>query len=335
VFGDEHGCAGVKQILRRQGALEVDPECATYPAVQQWIYRMHLENNTLHQTPQKWLEAYPQKLKRCALIFLRHNGSAGKGRVSCKFTFAYLVAGLFNRKVCFYHIVRSMGDLPRVEQSNWILPKAALDDANECILDEGGTRYTGVDFAMKFTKSVIMYHGNSKFTLLLTAKTRLRVSEVKKRQKHRDDLICGGGGGDMNAKEHLYVLRKFYTKESDGRNVVVGNFVQVAPGSSAFLFWFVGDGPESQPVYMVYSNHTVTGKTELHIPQNCTMFVFYVAKDEVFYSKLCTDSCDIPPRFRLTPDLCGIVVVVAPSLKLAESVIESDTHLKLIERNLN
>lgn len=313
MFGDTAGnLEDVEHVLLAQDALRLDDACARHPAIQQWVLRLHMGNPMLHKRVEDWLMVYPGTLKTNALLFLRHNSKRGAGRVLCKFTFAFLSAGLYGRKILFYQTMSPLNALPHVAKSAWVFSKEALDDEEDVY--EEDVVYTRTEYAMKFTPSIIMYHGNKQFNLLLTAK-RAR------------ELAAMDGA--------IYVLRKFQMVETDARNQVVGGFARVAPGSGVFIMRFAdaSEDPREDTIYLVYPNHEVTGSTALSIPEGCAMFVFYIGKRQqrVTYSGHFTDTADMPSHFKLRADSGGVMVVNAQCIEDARRMIVTETGMRFAD----
>ena len=340
-------CASVDDVLRPeiQKQLVVRESAASHPAVQQWIYRQHLKDPTLHKAAEDWFMAYPEYMRTQALLFLRDHKKSSKGRIKCKFTFALLVADLYKCKVCFYHTVHPLNQLAKVEQTQWYFSKTTLDDQDDTILEDDGNWYTGTEYDMQHATPVIMYHANRSFDLLLTEERAKHIAPapdkedtVTPSQEDRDD---GDGGVFMRRKgeDAIYVLRKYTVSKSEARdgtlvedpqNHALGDLVATAPNSSVFVFRFEADQrPDPDAVYQIYSNHRVTRSRLLFIPEDTQLFVFLIKQSMVVaYTGRKTDSVDVPPHFKLRADTDGVLVVTAASEAEARAAILENTDLK-------
>lgn len=347
------GCETPDQLLEKetQKKLALRNECVEHPAVQMWIRRKHLKNKELHKAAADWLEAYPDRLRREALLFIRDHKKSSKGRVLCKYTFALLLADCYRCKVKFYQEINPFNQIPKVEETQWFFSKDTLDDECDFIdIDVDGEYYQGVEYSMKNSTSVIMYHANRSFNLLLTKEHFMSVLKLeasrrskpsqkrrsKKRTSKRSSLSApvlvpspqsmrrNNTHTKKGQEGSIYVLRRFSIIKDDPQNHVVGDFEETSDGSCVFIFRFDQTERDPEHIYMLHPKHQVTGSRHLMIPNGCRLYVYFLQpENKIRCTTLYTDSIDVSPHFKIPTDSIGVVVVTASDDAEAKTSVKS------------
>ena len=229
LFLNEDVCT-LDQFLNKDSAdLIIRDEGLHHPAIQMWVYRMSVSSpaKKYPRDVYQWVKRDKEAFCKSAQLFVEFNRM--EGRLSCKYTFAYLMADKYGLHIRFYeHIQKSEQDFGKVQSSGWIHPPASLvnetvppaelttpRDLEQAKAEEGTIRKQGY--------SLTLFYAHRRFKLL---QPLLRKSNAGKQlsQAQRDRLLQAG-------MKHMpkyvadYVLRVYADDAIEGpTNTVVGHF---------------------------------------------------------------------------------------------------------------
>lgn len=304
--------------------------CLKHVAIIAWCYKQHLCHPIAVPND---VNSYIAKKRFIsdALDFIEYHNT--DGRLSCKFTFAYLFADVFKVRIKFYQFhQKDELDFGSMQMTGWITPPISnnRNPPVQSIMTSRSINTPIDDFrpTKETSYSLIMIHAHKHFKLLLPCVKKNNQSISK---EIRERLIRNG----MKTTEKLpaitskYVLRVY--DDTNKTNNVLNAFKN--PCVKQGIVYVCNVKPKSlveDRIYQIYPGGI--SRTKFDFSREESMFVYIVerkSKGAKLISSLPRD--DSYPYFFLPSNTKQVLVIVAQNDGIAETAIKRELKIKIIK----
>ena len=325
--------AEAKSLVLREEGLR-------HPAIQMWVYRMRIARNAnsvqIPSSVMEWVRRDKVGFCKSAQLFVEFNKKDGV--LSCKYTFAYLMADKFGLHIRFYeHIVTKGNSYGKIQSSGWMHPPASLSSKIMPPSDISTPRDLDHDTSNEKKEtttnqgySLTLLYAHRRFKLL---QPRLRkgsaVGELSEEQQRR---LFEAGMKQMPKYDCEYILRVYTDDSVDGpTNTVVGAFEKPRlKGGKVHTYTLDPACLSNDRVFQIYPGRPRV--RTFSFPENHGLFLYVVessGKKCKLISYLKRDSDYL--YFALPAWAKQLAVLLADTEATADAAIRNELKLEIIK----